>query len=255
MTLQITQTLTVPDSSAGRAAFVAAANSFGDNLTPWASQANAMAAEMNTNATAAATAKTGAETAQAQAEAARDSALAASTAIAADYNPGSHAYAKDALAWDAPGELYRCILAYTSSATRPIDDATHWVRVNLTPADVAAINIAVSALQTATDALLDVPQVSKSAAYTIALTDRGKSIDTTANVTVPTNATVAFPIGATVPVTNVGGSAISIVQSAGVTLRRVGDGATGSRTLASWGAITLRKVATDVWTVGGSGLT
>lgn len=53
MTLQITQTMPVPDSSAGRAAFVAAANNFGNNLTPWANQANAMAAEMNSNATAA----------------------------------------------------------------------------------------------------------------------------------------------------------------------------------------------------------
>ena len=247
MTLQITQTLTVPDSSAGRAAFVAAANSFGNNLTPWANQANAMAVEMNTNATAAATAKTDAQTAQAQAEAARDSAIAASTAIAADYNPASHAYAKNDLAWDGPGELYRCILAYTSGATLPSADATHWARVNLTPADLAAIDSAI-------DALLDVPSVVKSAAYTLALTERGKSVDTTANVTIPANASVAFPIGSTVVVTNTSASAISVLAAAGVTLRLAGTSSTGTRTLAGYGQATLRKIASDTWISSGMGL-
>lgn len=247
MTLQITQTLTVPDSSAGRAAFVAAANAFGDNLTPWANQANALAVEVNDNATAAATAKTDAQTAQGLAEDARDAAINASTAIAADYNPASHAYAKNDLAWDGPGELYRCILAYTSGATTPSADATHWVRVNLNPADLTAINAAL-------DALLDVPSVVKSAAYTLAMTERGKSVDTTANVTIPANASVAFPVGSTVVVTNTSGSAISILAASGVTLRLAGTTSTGTRTLAGYGQATLRKTAADVWVSSGMGL-
>jgi len=247
MTLQITQTLTVPDSSAGRAAFVAAANQFGDDLTPWANEANAMAVEMNTNATNAATSATNAATAKTAAEAARDAAINAATAIAADYNPASHAYAKDDLCWDGPGALYRCILAYTSGATLPSADATHWARVNLTPADLAAINAAI-------DALLDVPGVTKSAAYTLALTERGKSVDTSANVTVPDNATVPFPVGSTVVVTNTSGSNISVLAAAGVTLRLAGTASTGTRTLAGYGQATLRKIASDTWISSGMGL-
>lgn len=247
MTLQITTTLTVPDSSAGRAAFVSAANQFGDDLTPWANEANAMAVEMNTNATAAATAKTNAETAQGLAEAARDAAIAASTSIADDYNPASHAYAKNDLAWDAPGELYRCILGYTSTATTPSADPTHWVRVNLTPDDVAALYATV-------DAQRDVASVAKSAAYTIALADRGKSIDTTANVTIPPNSSVAFPIGAVVAVTNTSASNISGIAGAGVTLRLAGTTTTGTRTIAPWGQATFRKVGSDVWLASGMGV-
>lgn len=247
MTLQITQTLTVPDSSAGRAAFVAAANSFGDNLTPWANQANAMAVEMNANAGYAGAARVAAEGARDAAEIARDSAIAASSSIAADYNPSSHAYAKDALAWDGPGSLYRCILAYTSTATTPSADPTHWARVNLTPSDVTALSAAI-------EAMLDVPGVTKSAAYTLALTERGKSVDTTANVTVPANAAVAFPVGATIVITNTSASTISILAAAGVTLRMAGTTNTGTRTLSGYGQATLRKIAPDVWIISGMGL-
>ena len=247
MTLQITTTLTVPDSSAGRAAFVAAANQFGDDLTPWANEANAMAIEMNSNATAAATAKTNAETAQGLAEDARDAAIAASTSIADDYNPASHAYAKNDLAWDAPRELYRCILGYTSTATTPSADPTHWARVNLTPDDVAALYATVNAQ-------LDVPSVVKTAAYTLTLAERGKCVDTTANITVPPNASVAFPVGALVAVTNTSASNISLLQGAGVTIRLAGTTTTGNRTLAPWGQATLRKVGSDVWLASGMGV-
>jgi len=94
----------------------------------------------------------------------------------------------------------------------------------------------------------------KSAAYTLALTDRGKSIDTTAGVTVPANATVALPTGATVMVTNTGFAAITITAAAGVTLRLAGTTTTGNRTLAGYGVATLRKVATDTWIAAGAGL-
>lgn len=247
MTDLVTTVFAVPNKADGKAAFEAAMDSNGTKMNPFCTQVNAAGVYINDQATAAATAKTGAETAQAQAEAARDSAIAASTAIAADYNPSSHAYAKDDLCWDAPGELYRCILAYTSTATRPADDATHWVRVNLTPADLAAMSASI-------DALLDVPSVVKSAAYTLALTDRGKSVDTTANVTIPANASVAFPIGATVVVTNTGSSAISVLAAGGVTLRLAGTTSTGTRTLSGYGQATLRKIAADTWISSGMGL-
>lgn len=247
MTDLVTTVFAVPNKADGKAAFEAAMDSNGQKFNPFITELNAAGVFVNAQAAAAETSKTGAQTAQGLAEAARDSALAASTAIAADYNPSSHAYAKDDLCWDAPGELYRCILAYNSTAMRPLDDDTHWVRVNLTPADLAAINAAI-------DALLDVPSLVKSAAYTLALGERGKSVDTAANVTIPANASVAFPVGSTVVVTNTSGSNISLLASAGVTLRLAGTTSTGTRTLAGYGQATLRKIAADTWISSGMGL-
>lgn len=255
MTAQITTFPAVPDSSLGRSAFVTAANQFGDDLTPFANEVNAVATEVNTNANNAATSASNAATAKTGAEAARDAAIAAATAVATTFAAAT-AYDVNDLVWDdaSSAELYRCILVYTSTATPPSADATHWVRVNINPGDIATITSDITALQGDVDDLLDVPSVSKSAAYTLELADRGKSIDTTANVTVPPNSSVAFPVGATVIVTNVGGSAIQIAGGTGVTLRLAGTGATGTKTLASWGYALLRKVQTDVWIVVGAGL-
>lgn len=105
------------------------------------------------------------------------------------------------------------------------------------------------------DALRDVASNPQSASYTLALTDRGKSIDTTAGVTVPPNSAVAFPVGATITITNCSSSAaITITQGAGVALRQAGVGSSGNRTLAAYGVATLRKIATDIWIVAGAGL-
>ena len=248
MTAQITTFLAVPDSSQGRAAFVAAANAFGNGLTPLSNEMNAVAAEVNDNAVAAEASKEDAQDAQTAAEAARDAAQAAATATAAQWQP-STAYAKDDLAWGdgSTGDLYRCIEAYAGGATPPASDPVHWARLFVSPGAFAA-------LQADVDALRDLKPVPKTAAYTLALSDRGKGIDTTANVTVPANADVALPVGATCVVTNVGGSAITIVGAAGVTLRLAGAGATGNKTLASWGYALLRQVTPNVWLVVGAGL-
>lgn len=104
-----------------------------------------------------------------------------------------------------------------------------------------------SALASATDSLLDVPSNPQIAAYTLALTDRGKSVDTNAAVTVPPNTSVAFPIGTVVSITNVTASAINITQGVGVTLRQAGTANTGNRTLAAYSMATIRKIATDTW--------
>lgn len=78
MTKQITTVLTVPDSTQGRQAFIAAANAFGHGLKPLSTEMNEVAQEVNDNAVAAensrvaaVTAKNAAETAQGNAENAR----------------------------------------------------------------------------------------------------------------------------------------------------------------------------------------
>ena len=129
------------------------------------------------------------------------------------------------------------------------------IRVTAADADGwAAAAGAVAPLVASVDGLRDIPGNVQSAAYTLALTDRGASVDTMAGVTVPTNAAVAFPVGATAMVTNIGSAAITITAAAGVTLRLAGTTTTGNRTLASYGVATLRKVAADAWIVAGAGV-
>ena len=99
------------------------------------------------------------------------------------------------------------------------------------------------------------PQNSRTAAYTLALSDMGKHISiTTGGVVIPANGSVAFPIGATIVVFNNSGSnqTISITTD---TLRLAGAATTGSRTLAQYGLATCVKVAATTWAISGAGLT
>ena len=99
-----------------------------------------------------------------------------------------------------------------------------------------------------------VPLASKTVSYSIALSDVGQGISTSAGITVPANATTAFAIGDTIAIYNNSASNITITQSAGVTLRLVGTSTIGSRTLAQRGLCTLLKVGADEWIVSGGGL-
>jgi hypothetical protein len=96
------------------------------------------------------------------------------------------------------------------------------------------------------------PQNAQTGAYTLALSDVGKHISiTTGGVVIPANASVAFPVGATIVVFNNSGStqAISITSD---TLRQAGTANTGTRTLAQYGLATLVKVTATVWAVTGN---
>lgn len=243
MTLQITQTMPVPDSSAGRAAFVAAANSFGNNLTPWANQANAMAVEMNSNATAAATAKADAQTAQGLAESARDAALGAAATSAPEYDPASHVYAANDRAWSL-GVLYRCTSGYTSSATLPKDDGAHWVALLTSLADFLA-------LQATVDTLRNVPVSAPAGAYTATDADRGRNLQLAGTLTLPTGLT----IGTVLVATNLGASAVSIAPGSGATLRLAGTTKSGTLSLAGYSKATLSLETSTLWMAAGAGLT
>jgi hypothetical protein len=96
------------------------------------------------------------------------------------------------------------------------------------------------------------PQNSQTASYTLALADMGKMVNTTTGgVVIPANASVAFPIGATIVVFNNSGSSqtISITTD---TLRLAGAATTGSRTLAQYGLATLVKVTSTSWVATGN---
>ena len=105
---------------------------------------------------------------------------------------------------------------------------------------------------------LDVPHNVQSGAYTLALSDRGKSIYSQnvagQTISIPTAASVAFPSGSIVAIRNDGTNPITIDASA-VTLKQSGSGATGNRTLAANGSATLHlSPVTNRWWIDGSGV-
>lgn len=107
---------------------------------------------------------------------------------------------------------------------------------------------------------LDIPFNTQNGTYSLVITDRGKTIYHTSGsahtYTVPTNTSVAFPVGTVVTVINAnGGGDVTLAAAVGVTLRQAGSSNTGSRTLAANGVATLIKVDTNTWYISGVGMT
>ena len=106
---------------------------------------------------------------------------------------------------------------------------------------------------------LAVPQNDQATTYTLVLSDSGKHIHKSGTsaytVTIPANASVAFPIGTAVTFVNSGSSGAMTIAITSDTLRIVGAGTTGSKTLAAYGVATAIKVTSTLWMISGSGLT
>ena len=96
----------------------------------------------------------------------------------------------------------------------------------------------------------DLPQLTSFG--TLATTDGGKHYYGSGTLTIPTNASVALPVGTAILVIASGSTTIS---AASVTLVWAGVGTTGSRTLAQYGQASLIKVGTDTWYISGTGIT
>ena len=106
---------------------------------------------------------------------------------------------------------------------------------------------------------LGLPQVSISSNRTLAYTDFAKEIylgGTTSSqgVTIPANASVAFPIGAFAVITNDSTQPWTIGISSD-TLYWSPTGGTGTRTLAAGGTATISKKTATRWWITGTGLT
>lgn len=90
--------------------------------------------------------------------------------------------------------------------------------------------------------------------YTLALTDAGDIVtmdNAGANtLTIPANASVAFPVGTVVVALQKGAGATSITGASGVTVNGVSAGS-GDMS-AQFGSATLLKVATDTWIASGA---
>lgn len=107
----------------------------------------------------------------------------------------------------------------------------------------------------------DIAQVTFSADRTLLLSDAGKhclhpAADTAARtLTIPANASVAFPLGAAITVVNQNAAGAVSIAITSDTLRFIGTGTTGTRILAPNGLCTLLKITPTEWVVIGTGLT
>lgn len=103
----------------------------------------------------------------------------------------------------------------------------------------------------------DIPSNAQAGSYQLVLADRGKGVDfngASLTCTIPANASVAFPTGTTILISNLNASALSIAITSD-TLTLAGTTTTGTRTLAQNGQATIRKVGSTSWLISGAGLT
>jgi hypothetical protein len=93
---------------------------------------------------------------------------------------------------------------------------------------------------------------------TLALNQAGTFLYSTTSsaqtVTIPTNASVAFPIGTTINVILNGTGSTALTPAVGVSLYLAGNSTSATRTVSPYGLATLLQVDTDVWFVNGSGV-
>jgi len=101
----------------------------------------------------------------------------------------------------------------------------------------------------------DMPQSTNTS---LVLTDRGKHIyltGTTNTVTIPANASVAFPTGSTIVLVNDGsGNTTLNITTDTLAWLQGGVESTGSRTIATKSVVTLVKVTSTRWIISGSGI-
>jgi hypothetical protein len=105
---------------------------------------------------------------------------------------------------------------------------------------------------------LGIPQSATATTATLAIGDAGKHVYVITNsqtITIPANATVAYPIGTTIDFI-AGASATTVTIAITTdTMYLAGTGTTGSRTLAAHGMATALKVDATTWYISGYGLT
>jgi hypothetical protein len=87
--------------------------------------------------------------------------------------------------------------------------------------------------------------------YTAALTDRDSLVElnnaAAITLTIPTNATAAFPVGTSIDILQTGAGQVTVAGAAGVTV----NATPGLKLRAQWSSATLFKRATDTWVVMG----
>jgi len=135
-----------------------------------------------------------------------------------------------------------------------IDTAVTQARVaDVSDTEIGYLNGVTSAIQTQIDnkanSLVTIDP--ETASYTLILTNQEQMVEmnvSSANtLTVPTNSSVAFPVGTRIHVVQTGTGQTTITPAGGVTV----NGTPGLKTRAQWSAVTLVKRATDTWVAFG----
>lgn len=104
-----------------------------------------------------------------------------------------------------------------------------------------------------------VPQNSQSANYTLVAADAGKHLLHPAadandrTFTIPSNASVAYPVGTTVTFVNTSANVLTIAITSD-NMYLAGADSTGSRSLAQYGVATAVKISSTSWIISGVGL-
>jgi hypothetical protein len=99
--------------------------------------------------------------------------------------------------------------------------------------------------------LSDLATSAQTASYTLVLADKGKLVEmsnaSANNLTVPLNATVAYPVGTQINVLQTGTGQTTIVATGGVTI----NATPGLKLRTQWSSATLIKRGTDTWVAVG----
>ncbi|QPX62261.1 tail protein [Gordonia phage Lamberg] len=147
--------------------------------------------------------------------------------------------------------------ARLSDTRTPTDNTVSTAKIQDGAVTLAKLATAVStSIQQMIDAsVLAAQQVAVNAqtgAYTLVATDANKAVEVTSgsavNVTIPTNASVGFPIGTVIEVDQMGAGKVTIVGASGVTVQSAVATPTSR---AQYSALVLRKRAADLWLVTG----
>jgi hypothetical protein len=96
------------------------------------------------------------------------------------------------------------------------------------------------------------PIISKTSSYTLSsLSERDSMIEVSSSsattITIPTNASVAFPVGASIDITQISTGQVTIAGAGGVTV----NATPGLKLRTQWSTVTLFKRGTDSWIVYG----
>jgi hypothetical protein len=128
------------------------------------------------------------------------------------------------------------------------------------PADIQALAESVdaelddyltTAAAAATYALKSLATNARAGSYTLVIGDAGKVVEMSGGgtLTIPTNASVAFPVGTEITVLQTGASQVTIAGTGGVTVNSAGG---YLKIAAQWSAVTLIKRAADTWVAVGA---
>ena len=153
-------------------------------------------------------------------------------------------------------------IARSAESTSPLNAQAGWVIwQGITAAQLAIITGAIGNLET--PLLGNSNAVVSGTTYTTVLGDANTYIDCTSGsattITIPTNASVAYPVDTTIVVTQKGAGAVTVQVTGADTLNSYSPTSSGTQgaggtalTAGQYAALTLRKVASTAWIAYGA---